>query len=476
MKKLFSAVLFSILLATSLQAVSGPFAYKQLVTSAELNWAFANAAITSGTISGAAITNTSINSSSIGATTPSTGNFTSIGASNPGTGNFTALSINGAALASLYSPISYSQTQINLSASTVLTTAQTQGQIYYTSGSVGSVTLPDPTSGTDASVTLFNASGVTLAVTAPAGVSFAFPDNTASAGGGTFYIQPQMSVYINWISPVWRVMWLSGNTIVANATASNQAVALGQLTGTASLSPNFINQVLTGSLTFGGALLQNSSNQWTAASTGNGYGFNNASAVTLLRILETGEATFSNTVTVSHANSSLVINKSALANSSALDFQAGGAAQWAIGTNQGNAGNSDLGFYSYSGAGNVLFLNGATGAATFGSTVQSANIVAGKTVTITAPVSGTVYQNTNAFAIDIYEPVTYNATGAAAATDEFLMGSTNTPSAVFTNSEPATSLAGIVQTDHVTIPPSWYYEWTVANATLGTAQAFAGLR
>lgn len=89
------------------------------------------------------------------------------------------------------------------------------------------------------------------------------------------------------------------------------------------------------------------------------------------------------------------------------------------------------------------------------------------------PVSGTVYQNTLAYAIRVYLPVTYSPTSTAAATMTPAVGPTATPTALPTESEPAGLTAGTIRTYILLVPAGWYFSFTATNATLGTAVAVA---
>lgn len=95
---------------------------------------------------------------------------------------------------------------------------------------------------------------------------------------------------------------------------------------------------------------------------------------------------------------------------------------------------------------------------------------------ITTPVSGTVYQNTTGFSIFITLPVTMNPTSGAAAAVAVAIGSTNTPSTVFTESLPAgVALDGTVRNLTIPVPYNWYYSVTVTNATIGTPYVLYGV-
>jgi hypothetical protein len=91
------------------------------------------------------------------------------------------------------------------------------------------------------------------------------------------------------------------------------------------------------------------------------------------------------------------------------------------------------------------------------------------TLSTNPPVSGTIYRNTNNCDIIIHEPVTFNPTGAAAATLVPAVGPLATPLNQATESEPATTIVGIIRNYQLRVPAGWYYSFTVTNATLGTA-------
>ena len=82
--------------------------------------------------------------------------------------------------------------------------------------------------------------------------------------------------------------------------------------------------------------------------------------------------------------------------------------------------------------------------------------------------SGTVYQNTSNSYQTLYIPITYNPTSTASATAAVALGSSSSPSTIFTNSEPAGVTTGRVDTITLRVPPQFYYSVTVTNATIGT--------
>ncbi len=89
------------------------------------------------------------------------------------------------------------------------------------------------------------------------------------------------------------------------------------------------------------------------------------------------------------------------------------------------------------------------------------------------PVSGTTYQNTEPYEVDIYIPITYNPTASspAQATGYISPVTPITGSPVESNNIPAglTSEAGLIRTMKLTVPPGWYWAVQVSNATIGTA-------
>lgn len=91
-------------------------------------------------------------------------------------------------------------------------------------------------------------------------------------------------------------------------------------------------------------------------------------------------------------------------------------------------------------------------------------------------VSGTIYQNSHGLPLTIYMPITYNPAAGAASTCAVDLGPSSTPSTIFTNSFPSgiTALDGAVNTITLRVPPSWYYSFTVSNATINAAQAVIG--
>lgn len=89
------------------------------------------------------------------------------------------------------------------------------------------------------------------------------------------------------------------------------------------------------------------------------------------------------------------------------------------------------------------------------------------------PVSGTTYQNTNAYGIRLKIPVTYSPTSTAAATLATGISSTSTVTTSTKVSIPAGVTAGQILTYDMVVPAGQYYEIVVTNATIGTAEVQA---
>ena len=88
------------------------------------------------------------------------------------------------------------------------------------------------------------------------------------------------------------------------------------------------------------------------------------------------------------------------------------------------------------------------------------------------PVSATVYQNTNPYAIEIDLPV-YASTSGTAGYVTVAKGSTDTPTAIgnqFVNGSTSSTSVDIVK---LRVPAGWYYEFTASGVTFGTASVFA---
>ena len=97
----------------------------------------------------------------------------------------------------------------------------------------------------------------------------------------------------------------------------------------------------------------------------------------------------------------------------------------------------------------------------------------GSSIPKNPPVSGTTYQNTNAWNIRLKIPVTYSPTSSAAAT---LATGISTSSTVTTSTKvsiPAGATSGEILTYDMVVPAGNYFELVVTNATIGTVEVEA---
>jgi hypothetical protein len=93
-------------------------------------------------------------------------------------------------------------------------------------------------------------------------------------------------------------------------------------------------------------------------------------------------------------------------------------------------------------------------------------------LTANPPVSGTVYQNTNPFDIEINLPV-YATTSGTAGKVAIAKGMTSTPSSIgsqYVNGATSSTSADIIR---LKVPAAWYYSFTETGVTFGTASIFA---
>ena len=88
------------------------------------------------------------------------------------------------------------------------------------------------------------------------------------------------------------------------------------------------------------------------------------------------------------------------------------------------------------------------------------------------PVSGTVYQNTHPYAIEIDMPV-YATTAGTAGYVTVAKGSTDTPSAIGSQYVSGDTSSSSVDIIRLRVPAGWYYEFTESGVTFGTASVFA---
>ena len=88
------------------------------------------------------------------------------------------------------------------------------------------------------------------------------------------------------------------------------------------------------------------------------------------------------------------------------------------------------------------------------------------------PVSGTAYQNTNPYDIEIDLPV-YATTSGTAGYVTIAKGSTSTPTAIGNQFVSGSTSSTSVDIIRLRVPANWYYEFTASGVTLGTASVFA---
>ena len=88
------------------------------------------------------------------------------------------------------------------------------------------------------------------------------------------------------------------------------------------------------------------------------------------------------------------------------------------------------------------------------------------------PVSGTVYQNTNPYGIEIDLPV-YATTSATAGYVTVAKGTTDTPTAIGSQYVSGDTSDTSEQIIRLRVPAGWYYEFTASGVTFGTASVFA---
>lgn len=83
--------------------------------------------------------------------------------------------------------------------------------------------------------------------------------------------------------------------------------------------------------------------------------------------------------------------------------------------------------------------------------------------------SGTVYQNTYNTPIILYQP-TYASTSGTAGSVAVALGSSSTPSTLFTKQIPGSTSSAEPDMVEVRVPVGWYYSFTTTGATLADAQ------
>jgi len=94
------------------------------------------------------------------------------------------------------------------------------------------------------------------------------------------------------------------------------------------------------------------------------------------------------------------------------------------------------------------------------------------TISANPPVSGTVYQNTNPYDIEIDLPV-YATTAGTAGYVTVAKGSTSTPAAIGNQYVSGDTSSTSVDIIRLRVPANWYYEFTASGVTFGTASVFA---
>ena len=94
------------------------------------------------------------------------------------------------------------------------------------------------------------------------------------------------------------------------------------------------------------------------------------------------------------------------------------------------------------------------------------------TLSTNSPVSGTVYQNTNPYNIEIDLPV-YATTSGTAGYVTIAKGSTDTPTAIGNQYVSGDTSSTSTQIIKVRVPAGWYYSFTGSGVTFATATPFA---
>ncbi len=87
-------------------------------------------------------------------------------------------------------------------------------------------------------------------------------------------------------------------------------------------------------------------------------------------------------------------------------------------------------------------------------------------------VSGTVYQNTSGRYMNIYQPA-YATTSGTAGTVVVALGSSSTPSTIYTDQIGGGTSNTAPRMVYLKVPPSWYYSVTTSATTLLTAAMIA---
>ena len=103
--------------------------------------------------------------------------------------------------------------------------------------------------------------------------------------------------------------------------------------------------------------------------------------------------------------------------------------------------------------------------------MNSPQLVTSPTISANPPVSATVYQNTNPYAIEIDLPV-YATTAGTAGYVTVAKGSTSTPTAIANQYVSGDTSDTSEQIIRLRVPAGWYYEFTASGVTFGTASVF----
>jgi hypothetical protein len=85
----------------------------------------------------------------------------------------------------------------------------------------------------------------------------------------------------------------------------------------------------------------------------------------------------------------------------------------------------------------------------------------------TAPVSATVYQNTTAAPLTIYIPC-YATTGGTAGSVAVALGTSASPSTIFTEYVTGSTTSSLTDTIVLVVPPGQYFSVTQSGVTFGT--------
>ena len=94
------------------------------------------------------------------------------------------------------------------------------------------------------------------------------------------------------------------------------------------------------------------------------------------------------------------------------------------------------------------------------------------TLSANPPVSGTTYQNTNPYEIEIDLPV-YATTAGTAGYVTIAKGASSTPTAIGNQFVSGSTSSTSVDIIKLRVPAGWYYEFTESGVTFGTASVFA---